>query len=208
MVTKNKKKFDKKALSIIEQIDLMVKRGVIINDKIKAEFFLNNNNYYRLAPYWKHLEKNKSHELKNEIMLEDIIDIYNADIVIRQILIQAIEKIEISFKTQLAYTLSNKYGPHFHLDKNIFLSAYSVLPFNSPPNYITTYDYLLKEYSKIPADVKTHYKSVYQEELPPIWVIIEFFSFGTIFKIFDHLKEKRDRIKIADHFTFYLEGFS
>jgi len=44
--------FDKKALTIAEQIELLENRRLIFEDKDKASNYLSNISYYRLSAYW------------------------------------------------------------------------------------------------------------------------------------------------------------
>jgi abortive infection bacteriophage resistance protein len=51
-------KFDKPALTIEEQIDLLLARGLVISDRDQASHYLTHLNYYRLGAYWLPFELN------------------------------------------------------------------------------------------------------------------------------------------------------
>ena len=51
--------FEKKPLTINEQIDQLKKRGLAIQDIDNAEHYLNQISYYRLAGYWWPMQSDK-----------------------------------------------------------------------------------------------------------------------------------------------------
>ena len=50
--------FNKRPLTIEEQIALLKERGMVIPDKAKAKMLLSNVSYYRLSAYWYTLIEN------------------------------------------------------------------------------------------------------------------------------------------------------
>ena len=44
--------FDKKPLSVDDQILLLKDRGMVIGNNEKAKMYLSNISYYRLSAYW------------------------------------------------------------------------------------------------------------------------------------------------------------
>ena len=61
---------------------------------------------------------NKNYQ-KN-IKFSTIVNIYNFDKSLRQIILPLLEILEISFRTKIAYFMCNKYNSEFYLDINIF----------------------------------------------------------------------------------------
>lgn len=70
--------FNKPATSIPEQIALLGKRGLIIQDNAAAEHFLKHIGYYRLAGYWQIFQNDKvNHIFIPGTALEQIVNLYN-----------------------------------------------------------------------------------------------------------------------------------
>ena len=60
-----KQPYTKPALSIDQQIDQLVDRGMMINNRPLATHFLSQINYYRLSAYWLPFEEDhKTHAFK------------------------------------------------------------------------------------------------------------------------------------------------
>jgi len=71
-------KFEKKPLTIPEQIALLESRGMIIANKDKAAHYLTNISYYRLSAYWyTFLQTPKTdHKFQENTTFEKVIDTY------------------------------------------------------------------------------------------------------------------------------------
>ncbi len=118
--------FTKPPKSFDEQIDLLIKRGMVIDDRHRAKRYLSHLNYYRLAAYWLPYEDNHpTHLFKTGTNFDLIIEHYVFDRGLRLLVMDAIERIEVSIRTQWAYHLSHSYGPHAHLQRELFKSKWS-----------------------------------------------------------------------------------
>ncbi len=70
-------KYNKPALNIEQQIELLKSRGLIINDENFAKDILSNITYYRLSAYMKFFQK---YDLfSRNTTFEDIVYLYNFD---------------------------------------------------------------------------------------------------------------------------------
>lgn len=173
--------FNKPALSISQQIAQLESRGLIINDKTLAENALRNLNYYRLSGYWMYFENSRNpHHFKSGTKFEDILDLYNFDKELRSYVFEGISRFEVSLRTQISYQIGMKYGSHSYLD----------------PSYAKDFSVWLENMKKIQIEAGRskeifikHYKDKYEESFPPIWVVSEIFSFGTLSCWYKNLKE-------------------
>ena len=117
--------YSKPALSFEQQIELLKNRGLGISDEERAKRHLSNVSYYRLSAYmlpYKIMQPNgivTDYFIKGTIW-DDIWNLYKFDRKLRLLVFDAIERIEISLRTQIIYQLSHKYGPHWQNDNNIF----------------------------------------------------------------------------------------
>lgn len=171
------------ATTIDEQIELLSKRGMSFdgfnNQKIKE--ILLDIGYYRLGFYWHPFEIDKKHNLKNGTQFNDVVELYYFDVNLRNILIKALNRIEINFKTKLTYHVSNKYknSPTWFVDKKVM----STLFIN---NFDSFYN---KDFKNNNQPIKKHHKKYINDKYAPAWKTLEFLTFGTILKIYENLSD-------------------
>ena len=111
-------KFTKPPLLFDAQVDRLVERGMEIDDRERARRYLAHLNYYRLAAYWLPFEQDHpTHRFRQDTTFDLVLDHYVFDRELRLLVMDAIERIEVSLRTGWAYSLSHSYGPHAHLNK-------------------------------------------------------------------------------------------
>ena len=109
-------RYTKPPLTLEQQADLLIFRGLLAEkseliDKLQAV------NYYRLSGYWfPFIDLDDS--FKKETTLEAIWQRYTFDRQLRLLVLDAIERVEISVRTQIVYRHCHKYGPFGYSDKN------------------------------------------------------------------------------------------
>ena len=111
------------ATSIDEQINLLQKRGLIIDDLDKAKETLLDIGYYRLGFYWHHFYNTKKEEFTDNVNFKDVTDLYYFDTELRFLLTQYLTRIEINFRTKVVYYISNKYknSPTWFVDPKVLI---------------------------------------------------------------------------------------
>jgi len=182
MVEEEKVKYSKKPLSIEDQISLLESRGMIFDDREKAKEFLSSNNYYKFAGYWKKFAKPKTHQLSptDNNNFDFFYDLYINDKKLSQIILKYISLMEDNLRTQYAYNLSiNTKSSHPHIDDNNYYNLSKV------------YGSLEDAFSKSPHSFKEHYETTYEEPLPPIWVLVENLTLGTLVNTILQTKEEK-----------------
>ncbi len=117
--------FQKPALTIDQQVELLIKRGMQIPDKNLAQHHLVHINYYRLRAYWLPFEtvemnSTEEHQFHPDTTFEKVLNLYIFDRELRLLLLDAIERVEISLRTRWANVLSLKYGAFAHENIKIF----------------------------------------------------------------------------------------
>ena len=189
--------YTKPPLSIKEQISLLISRGMVIPDHIRSSRYLSHINYYRLRAYWLPFEfvsDNGDHQFREGTNFDDVLAIYLFDRKFRLLIIEAVERVEVSFRAQFAHVLSLRYGSHPHLDASLFLKA---------DKYQDCLNSLQKEITRSHETFIDHYRETYSEpDLPPIWASSEVMSFGLLSKWFSNLKHRQDRQAIAAIYGF------
>jgi abortive infection bacteriophage resistance protein len=173
--------FTKRPLSFREQVDLLETRGMIINDKDAVCFLLQHINYYRLEAYWfTYYDTNVSgHCFYPGTSFSAIWRDYCFDQKLRLHVLQGLECIEVSFKTQFAYILAHNYGP-FPLLKNNFIFGQS--------EWDEKISMLKEECAKSKEQFAEHLRTTYGCEIFPVWALVEIVSFGTVATLYSNMK--------------------
>lgn len=115
------KKYSKLSLSHKEQISLLKNRGMKFKDVDLALFNLKHISYYRLRAYWEQFElDSNNHIFREDTYFEDVVSLYNFDRELRLIIMDAIERIEVSVRAHWSHLLGQIYGSHAHLDSKLF----------------------------------------------------------------------------------------
>lgn len=160
-------------------------------DVNRSEHYLSHLNYYRLSAYWLPFEETHSPCLfRKGTEFNTILEHYIFDRELRLLLMNAVERIEVSLRTQWAYYLSHSYGAHAHLDEKIHNSQ------NGKWNYAKNVN-MLCETTKGSKEVFIRHFDQYSEKLPPIWVVCEIMTLGQLSKWYKNLKFRKDRNGIA-----------
>ena len=193
-----KEKFLKSSLTTDDHIQFLTQQGLIIEDHNKASYVLSVVDYYRLSgyllPFKQPHNDNGARRFKPNTTFNQIWQLYQFDQELRLLVTDAIEKIEVAFRTAIINITTKKFGPFWYMEKTHFNNN----------NFHTT---LLKQIDNIiqnrhEAFIK-HYMNVYSEpRYPPIWMIVETLSFGTCSKLFSnirHVNHKKDICKLFNY---------
>jgi len=112
-------KYEKPPLGIVDQIQLLSKRGMEIPNPQRAIRYLSHISYFRLRGYWIPFEKKDKrhdHRFIDGTTFDDVLNLYIFDRKFRLLMLEAIERVEISFRAHFANELGVAYGSHFYLD--------------------------------------------------------------------------------------------
>ncbi len=176
------KMFNKKALTIKEQINRLQKRGLEIPNPELAAKYLSNISYYRLGEYWYVMQSDKEkHIFKPNSKFKDVIALYNFDAELRLLLFDVIEKIEISLRTKLIYHLSHEVDPWWFQNFELFNDSIALAKTlsNLQEELVRSKDTTIKSHFKDHKDDK---------RFPPAWKSLEQTSFGALSKLYGNLK--------------------
>jgi abortive infection bacteriophage resistance protein len=115
------------ATNIDEQLDLLEGRGMVLGDRDKAKEYLLDIGYYRLGFYWHYFETDAQHNFLANTKVETIRELYYFDFDLKYLLSKYIYRIEVHFRTQLVYLVSNKHKdtPTWFIDKKSCFRGYN-----------------------------------------------------------------------------------
>ncbi len=199
---------NKESRSIKEQIELLKKRGMTINDEEFAREQLRNISYYRLKGYWWDMQEDRErHVFQDGSRFEDVIARYSFDKELRLILFDAIETIEIALRTKMIYHLSQSYGGLYYTDDSLFVdkTLHQQHLKDLMNEFMRSSEVFVKEYKRKYGEWEDG-KYVLKQQ-PDVWVIFELATFGTLSKIYKNLNHQLpEKARIANEFGLNLHN--
>ncbi len=182
--------FDKLALDVPAQLKQWRGRGLIVVDESRAQHYLAVVGYYRLSAYSLPFQLgNPEHHFITDTSFDDILDLYAFDRELRLLVLDAIERIEVSMRSGIGNYMATKYGAHWYLNESHFVSSYD--------HKALLADIELHCKRKKELFVK-HYAVKYSSpRLPPSWVVMELLTFGQLSMIYDRMANASDQKAIA-----------
>lgn len=155
-------------------------RGMIVDDLSSTEFYLQHLNYYRLSAYWLLYEiDHTTHTFKSGTNFTDVLNLYIFDRELRLLVLDVIERVEVSVRSQWAYQLAHRHGVNAHLDASLALK---------PHRWQANFDKLTDEVNRSDETFIKHMQATYKEPLPPVWAVCEVMSLGLLSRWYNNLK--------------------
>ena len=187
--------FAKPAITISDQIDKLVDRGMIVADRALAEHSLQHISYYRLSAYWLPFEHPKGQpgpRFRTGTTFADVLALYEFDRKLRLLALDAIERIEVAVRGSWAYQLALLGGPFGYVDPVLY---------RAPQTFTKNCNTLDREVFRSKDTFILHYKAKYSGPArPPVWMAAELLSFGALSQWYAALKLPKIRQSIADVF--------
>ncbi|WP_269684957.1 Abi family protein [Flavobacterium lacustre] len=178
------------ATSIENQIVKLRKRGMTIDsDDAKITEVLLDIGYYRLGFYWHPFEIDSDHNFKEGTKFSDVLDLYYLDVDLRYLLIKHINRLELNFRTNLIYWVSMHYDNNsiWYSDPDIMSADYlKDIKSHYNNNFKTKNIQINKHHIKYPNDIYA-----------PCWKTFEYYTFGSIVKIYEHILDDVVRKKVS-----------
>jgi len=177
-------RFEKLALTIEEQVELLISRGMTGDAECIANR-LAMANYYRLSGYWFPFRTIED-KFRPGTCFETVWRRYTFDRHLRLLVMDALERIEITLRTQLAYHHAHGHGPFAYFDDPLSLpklNAKDRQKFQSR---------LLEEIERSREPFMNHFRRTYGSEhpAPPVWCAIEVISFGSLVTLYRNTTRK------------------
>lgn len=173
-------RFSKAAICVQDQIELLISRGLLIDDKSFAKSILSNITYYRLSAYMKYFQVND--RFSRNTTFDDIVNLYNFDKELKLLIFEYIRLLEVSLRAKICLHMCTNYGSHWFYDK---------ANFKSEKDYRKTLDILENEKGlKKDTFIKYYFEKYSEPSFPPFWMISEVLSMGDLSKILNGLNFK------------------
>jgi len=111
------RRFTKPAIDFAQQLQKLRSRGLVVLDEPRALRYLANISYYRLSGYWGSFLTPATNNFLPGTKLDDILHRYQFDKQLRLLCLEAIERLEISFRTQIIYHITRYTGDNNWYEK-------------------------------------------------------------------------------------------
>ena len=189
----------KRATTVEQQIEKLKSRGMEIDiPEEKAKEILGDIGYFRLGFYCFPFETNypnkkyRTHIYKENTKFSNAVGLYYLDTDLRRVLTNALSRIELNFRTNIIYTVSNQY---------VHCNTWFIDPTVIEKSFIDKFNTELytEKFKKNPI-IKNHHKKYINDKYAPAWKTLEFFTFGTMVSLYKNLKDKSLKQKIATRY--------
>jgi abortive infection bacteriophage resistance protein len=173
-----KESFGKQPLNTEELIKKLIDRGLIITNRNEARHYIEHIGYFRLTGYCIAFQTKtpEPHIFKTGTTFDQIINCYRFDRELRMLILDAIERIEVSLKASLSNYLSLiEPNAFWFTDKNYFEPDNTKKKW-SHSTLLNTIKNRVKEKSSSPFLKK--YLSKYNQDWPPSWMVMEVMTIG------------------------------
>ncbi len=181
-----------------EQIEILVNKGLTINDEEYAASVLFKENYFFLNGYRHLFMKSATNKTYIEgTTFEELYSLFLFDRSFRNILFKNILNIENNLKSIISYQLSLRYG---YREKE-YLNPHNFT--NNPEKYRQVNDVIRKMKRQIKSNASTHSATMHYVNsygYIPLCVLVKVLSFGIIGELYAILK-KEDQINVADFYN-------
>ena len=173
--------YEKPWLSYEAQADKLEERGLIF-DRNDLVSHLADVGYYRLSGYWYIFRRDSDAEEEAFVegtSFDKIWDLYTFDRQLRLVVLDAVERVEVYTRTQLAYHLAKQTGPFGYLD-------FAKLTNMDQHEYGRFMSRCFKEYDRSKTQFIAHFKEKYGDShsLPPYWTLVNIMDFGMMLTLF------------------------
>lgn len=182
-------RFPDAPLSIPKQVDLLIERGMEIADRETAERWLNNVSFHRMRGYWEPFESesegNGVRAFQDGVTFAGVVERYDFDQRLRNLLLDACDHIEVSLRTQWVHNVAyvSGVGRFAHLDATLFSRYHS--------DNLDKLQHDYEEYSRG--------KYPYRFQDCPIWAAAEVMSFGQFSRWYEDTQRPLRRA-VARHY--------
>jgi len=186
-------KYTKTPYSCEQHIELLQSRGLIIPDADRARKYISNIGYFRLTGYMYQFQtKDGKHTFIEGTTFTEIIAHYQFDKKLRALLMDYLERIEVSLRAKLTDTYSNVHGFYWYINSAHYDDVHIFEQINAEiaEHFANPQEGFLKSF-------KLRYTA---ESLPPSNMALEILTLGKLSRLYKGLSNKAEKMAIAKDF--------
>ena len=172
-------KYEKPPLTFEAQAALLIHRGMV-GDLELIMRRLASVNYYRLSGYWYPFRKPNEDSFWSGTAMDTVWLRYTFDRRLRLVVMDAIERIEVAVRSQLAYHHALLYGPFAYADDAAAFPKFNAVQHSDFVQRVA------EETERSRERFVEHFRGKYGDthDHVPVWMAIEVMSFGTVLTFF------------------------
>ena len=181
----------KKALTLQDQLALLISRGLEVDDQNEAIHKLSHISYYRLSGYAYPLRlRDGSGKVQEDFVpgstWSEVIRLYEFDRQLRMSILSALEKVGVAVRTQLTFHFSHKYGPFGYCD---------AINFHPHFKHAAWHSKVTDEITQSNDEFIKHFRSTY-DGYPkvPMWMMTEVISLGRLSHLYVGLQNEDKKL--------------
>ena len=183
-------------MSISDQLNDLVRLGMVISDREEAAHTLRHIGYHRLSGYWQpfliQTAAGGEHNFRGGADFRDVIEHYNFDGYLRSSLAEALGHIEVSARALWSSHLADFGGDKAHLMQGLFHG----------PQYRKNLPALEQSYQRTVERGSPIWRDA------SVWQVTEAMSFGDLSKWYKTISARHIRTAIAAHYGLNQRIFS
>lgn len=182
----------KPAKTYPEQLKILKGRGLTVPDEAFALHCLEHHSYYRLSAYrFPFTVAGNPDRFRSGTTFNQLWELYHFDRGLRQLVLEACKRIEISVRARWAYEVGHQLGPLAYLENRHF---------KDPLIHARSLTKLDSEMRRSKEAFIDHHQNKLAMPWPPVWVLIEIASFGAISNLLGQIEPAHLRQSIADSY--------
>jgi len=193
--------YTKPFLTLDQQVDLLISRGMQVSDRVRAKLYLGRLGYYRLSAYWYPFRQINAGAVTDNFVagteFSHSVDLYVFDKRLRLLLLDAIERIEVAFRVEIAQVLGLK-DMRGHLNPQLLDGKFTRIGKDGRSRYDKWLENFRKLEERSNETFVEHYRKKYSGTLP-IWIAVELWDFGLTSHLLEGLQFK-DQQSIASKY--------
>lgn len=171
----------KPSLAVNEQVELLARRGLVIDDEAECTAFLAATNYYRFSGYARYFQRAPhlgDDSFEPGTAFAEIRRIYDADEALRAMLNRSLALVELLLRTHVARVIADDHGPYGRfLEEGFYTDVGSGEP---------TVASCLRDIDRSKDRHILRYRGGHGNRIDygqlPVWSAVEAWSFGTLSK--------------------------
>lgn len=174
-------KYEKPPLSFDQQVDQLFRRGMT-GDREIMKRRLAVVNYYRLSGYW-YPFRNPDDTFRAGTTFESVWQRYAFDRRLRLLVMDAVERVEVAVRTQLAYHHAHNHGPFAYATDSASLPKLGAAQYGAFIQAVKDETFRRRRNQE---QFVNHFQQKYgdQHVFLPVWMATEVMSFGTVLTFF------------------------
>ena len=186
-------RYSKQAMTLVQQIETLRQRGLIIDNEAEAIQALDAISYFRLADYWYSMEiDHYTHVFRDDSHFNEVLCCYYFDKELKALIFKAIQTIEVAVRSKVIKHIAPICGPFWFMDETMA---------NNRIRFEQNLETIRKEVGRSRERyIREHFRKYTEPDLPPVWKTLEVVSLGVLSKLYNNFSVSELKHHVARDF--------